>query len=181
MNGIVALILFITVLFANFAEAVAEGRGKAQAETLKKTKKDTQARRIQADGSEQWISASQLNKGDVVLVKAGELIPNDGEIIAGVASIDESAITGESAPVLKESGGDASVTGVRPSFPTGSRFESPGAGHSFRCTIALVEGATRQNTNEIKEHAVSLTLIFSSSLSHCIDRCIPALRFRSQR
>ena len=74
MNGIVALILFITVLFANFAEAVAEGRGKAQAETLKKTKKDTQARRIQADGSEQWISAAQLNKGDVVLVKAGELI-----------------------------------------------------------------------------------------------------------
>lgn len=73
---------------------------------MKKTKKDTQARRIQADGSEQWISAAQLNKGDVVLVKAGELIPNDGEIIAGVASIDESAITGESAPVLKESGGD---------------------------------------------------------------------------
>lgn len=103
-NAIVAIILFITLLFANFAESVAEGRGKAQAETLKKTKKDTKARLIHEDGSEEMISASELKKGDVVLVKAGELIPNDGEIIEGIASIDESAITGESAPVTKESG-----------------------------------------------------------------------------
>ena len=166
MNGIVALILFITVLFANFAEAVAEGRGKAQAETLKKTKKDTQARRIQADGSEQWISASQLNKGDVVLVKAGELIPNDGEIIAGVASIDESAITGESAPVLKESGGDfASVTGGTTVVSDWIQIRiTSEPGHSFLDKmIALVEGATRQKTpNEIALNTllVSLTLIF---------------------
>ncbi|MEG0469119.1 MAG: HAD-IC family P-type ATPase, partial [Longicatena sp.] len=111
-NAIVSVILFITVLFANFAESVAEGRGKAQAESLKKTKKDTMARVLDEEGNETMISSMQLKKGDIVLVKMGELIPNDGEIIEGIASIDESAITGESAPVLKESGGDfASVTG----------------------------------------------------------------------
>ena len=116
-NAIVALILFVTLLFANFAESVAEGRGKAQADTLKKTKKDTKARLILDDGSEKEISSSELKKGDIVLVKAGELIPGDGEIIDGIASVDESAITGESAPVTKEAGGD---------FWTGSAAERPG-------------------------------------------------------
>ena len=111
-NVIVTLILFVTILFANFAESVAEGRGKAQAETLKKTKKDTTARILDKAGNETVIPASQLKKGDVVLVEAGELIPNDGEVIEGIASVDESAITGESAPVTGEAGGDvSSVTG----------------------------------------------------------------------
>lgn len=111
-NGIVAVILLITVLFANFAESVAEGRGRAQAESLKKTKKDTQARVIKSDGSEETLSSNELKKGDIVLVKTGEMIPNDGEVIEGIASVDESAITGESAPVVREAGGDfASVTG----------------------------------------------------------------------
>ena len=111
-NGIVCLILFLTVLFANFAESVAEGRGKAQAESLKKTKQDTQARLINIDGSEITVNASKLKKGDIVLVKTGELIPNDGEVIEGIASVDESAITGESAPVTREAGTDfSSVTG----------------------------------------------------------------------
>ena len=104
-NGIVAVILLITVLFANFAESVAEGRGRAQAESLKKTKKDTQARVIKSDGSEETLSSNELKKGDIVLVKAGEMIPNDGEVIEGIASVDESAITGESAPVVREAGG----------------------------------------------------------------------------
>lgn len=105
-NGIVTVILFVTVLFANFAESVAEGRGKAQAASLKKTKQDTKARKLLSDGTEQIINASELKKGDLVLVKAGELIPNDGEVIEGIASVDESAITGESAPVTREAGGD---------------------------------------------------------------------------
>ena len=100
-NVIVTIILFITVLFANFAESVAEGRGKAQAETLKKTKKDTIAHLLMPDGSETDIPASELKKGDVVMVRMNELIPNDGEVIEGIASVDESAITGESAPVTR--------------------------------------------------------------------------------
>ena len=111
-NGIVTVILFITVLFANFAESVAEGRGKAQAESLKKTKQDTKARIILLGGEEKVCNASELKKGDIVLVKMGEVIPNDGEVIEGIASVDESAITGESAPVTREAGGDfSSVTG----------------------------------------------------------------------
>ena len=111
-NIFVCVILFVTVLFANFAEAVAEGRGKAQAESLKKTQKDTKARLLKADGTETVVSSSELKKGDVVMVSAGEIIPNDGEVIEGTASVDESAITGESAPVVRESGGDfCSVTG----------------------------------------------------------------------
>ena len=111
------LILFLTILFANFAESVAEGRGKAQAESLKKTQKNMKARIINKDKAtnqikETIIDAIELKKDDIVLVKAGELIPSDGEGIEGIASVDESAITGESAPVVKESGGDfASVTG----------------------------------------------------------------------
>ena len=105
-NGIVTVILFVTILFANFAESVAEGRGKAQAETLKKTKKDTTAVLLMKDGSEKKISASELKKGDIVIVRTNEMIPGDGEVIEGIASVDESAITGESAPVTREAGGD---------------------------------------------------------------------------
>ena len=165
-NTIVALILFITLLFANFAESVAEGRGKAQAETLKKTKKDTKARLILEDGTEKIVASSELQKGDIVLVKAGELIPNDGEIIEGIASIDESAITGESAPVTKESGGDfASVTGGTTVVSDWIKVEiTSEPGHSFLDKmISLVEGASRQKTpNEIALNTllVSLTIIF---------------------
>jgi high-affinity K+ transport system ATPase subunit B len=107
---IVCVILFITVLFANFAEAVAEGRGKAQAASLKKTQKDTEAHLLHEDGSETIVRSSELKKGDIVLVVAGEVIPGDGEVIEGIASVDESAITGESAPVVRESGGDFFVS-----------------------------------------------------------------------
>lgn len=106
------IILAVTVLFANFAEALAEGRGKAQAASLKKTKADTVARRILPDGSVEVVSSTELRKGDIVFVQNGDLVPGDGEIVEGLASIDESAITGESAPVIKEAGGDfSSVTG----------------------------------------------------------------------
>ena len=109
----ITLWLWFTVLFANFAEAMAEGRGKAQAETLRKAKAETPARRLKRDGSRSRSSrAPILRSGDLVLVAAGEFIPGDGEVIEGVASVDESAITGESAPVIRESGGDRSaVTG----------------------------------------------------------------------
>ena len=111
-NIIVCVILLITVLFANFAESVAEGRGKAQAASLKKTQKDTEAHLLKEDGTQETVLSNQLKKGDVVLVSAGEIIPGDGEVIEGIASVDESAITGESAPVVRESGGDfCSVTG----------------------------------------------------------------------
>ncbi|HEY4244384.1 MAG TPA: potassium-transporting ATPase subunit KdpB [Kofleriaceae bacterium] len=158
----IALWLWFTVLFANFAEAVAEGRGKAQADTLRKMRKETVARRE----SGETVSASELRKGDRVVVEAGELIPGDGEIVLGIASVDESAITGESAPVIRESGGDrSSVTG-------GTRVLSDrivvaiGAnpGESFLDKmIALVEGAARQKTpNEIALHIllVGLTIVF---------------------
>lgn len=165
-NGIVSFILLITVLFANFAEAVAEGRGKAQAQSLKKTQKDMQARTLSDDGRETVVSASVLKKGDVVLVKAGELIPNDGEVIEGIASVDESAITGESAPVLKESGGDfASVTGGTTVVSDWLKIRiTSNPGESFLDKmIALVEGASRKKTpNEIALNTllVSLTIIF---------------------
>src|SRR5215472_6876758 len=103
--------LWLTVLFANFAEAVAEGRGKAQAAALRRTRADTIARRL-ADGKEERVPSTQLKKGDVVVCEAGDVIPGDGDVIEGIASIDESAITGESAPVIREAGGDRSaVTG----------------------------------------------------------------------
>ena len=105
----IALGLWFTVLFANFAEAMAEGRGKAQADALRRTRADLVARRLSSDGVEETIPASQLRAGDVVMVSAGELIPGDGEIVEGIASVDESAITGESAPVIRESGGDRSA------------------------------------------------------------------------
>lgn len=165
-NGIVAVILFITVLFANFAESVAEGRGKAQAESLKKTKKDTKARLLLASGEEKMINASELKMGDIVLVKLGEMIPNDGEVIEGIASVDESAITGESAPVTREAGGDfSSVTGGTTVVSDWLKIRivaEPGKSFLDRM-IALVEGASRQKTpNEIALNTllIVLTLIF---------------------
>lgn len=165
-NGIVTVVLFITVLFANFAESVAEGRGKAQAASLKKTKQDTVARLLLPDGSEKVIGASELKKDDIVLVKTGEVIPNDGEIIEGIASVDESAITGESAPVTREAGGDfSSVTGGTTVVSDWLKIRivvEPG--HSFLDKmIALVEGASRQKTpNEIALNTllIVLTVIF---------------------
>src|SRR5579871_4714488 len=108
----ITLWLWFTVLFANFAEAMAEGRGKAQADTLRKARAETQANKLRSDGTTEVVASSKLRSGDLVSVPAGELIPGDGEIVEGVASVDESAITGESAPVIRESGGDRSaVTG----------------------------------------------------------------------
>ena len=163
---IVCAILFVTVLFANFAEAVAEGRGKAQAASLKKTQKDTPAHLLHADGTQTIVSSSELKKGDVVLVSAGEIIPNDGEVIEGIASVDESAITGESAPVVRESGGDfCSVTGGTTVVSDWLKIRiTSEPGNSFLDRmIALVEGASRKKTpNEIALNTllVSLTIIF---------------------
>ena len=165
-NCIVCAILFVTVLFANFAESVAEGRGKAQAATLKKTQKDTKARLLLPDGSEKEVLSSELKKGDIVMVLAGEIIPGDGEVIEGIASVDESAITGESAPVVRESGGDfCSVTGGTTIVSDWLKIRiTSDPGHSFLDKmIALVEGASRKKTpNEIALNTllVSLTIIF---------------------
>ncbi|HEX3048513.1 MAG TPA: potassium-transporting ATPase subunit KdpB [Bacillota bacterium] len=165
-NGIVSFILFITVLFANFAEAVAEGRGKAQAESLKKTRKDTKAKLIDKQGKITVISSSETKKGDLVLVETGDLIPNDGEVIEGLAFVDESAITGESAPVMKEAGGDFSaVTGGTKVVSDHLKIRITAVpGESFLDRmIKLVEGASRQKTpNEIALTMVlvSLTMIF---------------------
>ncbi|WP_038601011.1 potassium-transporting ATPase subunit KdpB [Lactococcus lactis] len=170
-NIIVTLILFLTILFANFAESVAEGRGKAQAESLKKTQKNMKARIINKDKAtnqikETIIDAIELKKDDIVLVKSGELIPSDGEVIEGIASVDESAITGESAPVVKESGGDfASVTGGTTVSSDWLKIKiTSSSGESFLDRmISLVEGASRKKTpNEIALNTllVSLTIIF---------------------
>jgi len=145
--------LFLTVIFANFAEAMAEGRGKAQADTLRRMRSETEARRLRSDGTEERVAAADLAKGDLVVCEANDLIPSDGEIVDGIASVDESAITGESAPVIGESGGDRSaVTG-------GTKVLSDRIvvritaerGHTFLDRmITLVEGANRQKTpNEI--------------------------------
>lgn len=164
-NLAVFLILLFTVLFANFAEALAEGRGKAQADTLKQTKREVIANRV-AGGNVEVVSSADLRKGDIVIVSQGELVPGDGEVIEGLASVDESAITGESAPVIKEAGGDfSSVTGgtrVVSDRITVRITSEPGESFIDRM-IALVEGAKRQKTpNEIALHTllVSLTLIF---------------------
>lgn len=163
---IVCVTLLVTVLFANFAESVAEGRGKAQAASLKKTQKDTRARLLDENGSETVVSSSELKKGDVVLVSAGEVIPGDGEVIEGIASVDESAITGESAPVVRESGGDfCSVTGGTTVVSDWLKIRiTSEPGNSFLDRmIALVEGASRKKTpNEIALNTllVSLTIIF---------------------
>ncbi len=165
-NGIVSVILFVTILFANFAESVAEGRGKAQADSLKKTKKDTVANLVLKDGTEKVVNASELKKGDIVMVRMNEVIPNDGEVIEGVASVDESAITGESAPVTREAGGDfSSVTGGTTVVSDWLKIRiTSEPGKSFLDKmISLVEGASRQKTpNEIALNTllVSLTIIF---------------------
>ncbi|MGE8035334.1 potassium-transporting ATPase subunit KdpB [Lysinibacillus sp. NPDC093692] len=165
-NAIVAVILFVTILFANFAESIAEGRGKAQVQTLKKTKTVTQARVLLSDGSEILKQAHELKKGDIVLVQAGEVIPNDGEVRDGIATVDESAITGESAPVVKERGGDfSSVTGGTTVTSDWLMIEITSMpGESFLDKmITLIEGASRKKTpNEVALNTllVSLTIIF---------------------
>ncbi len=165
----IALILWFTVLFANFAEAVAEGRGRAQADTLRKSRKDVKTKKLKlASNVEDYdeVLSSTLKKGDIVYVKSGEQIPIDGEVIEGAASVDESAITGESAPVIRESGGDRSaVTGgttlvsdwlvIRGTADPGESFLDK--------MIAMVEGASRKKTpNEIALQIllVTLTIIF---------------------
>jgi len=161
----VSLWLWFTVVFANFAEAVAEGRGKAQADTLRKMRRDVTARRL-VNGREEQVPASTLRKGDVVVVEAGQMIPGDGEIVEGVASVNESAITGESAPVIRESGGDRSAVTGGTTVLSDRIVVRIGAdpGESFLDRmIALVEGASRQKTpNEIALHIllVGLTLVF---------------------
>lgn len=152
-NLAVFLILFITLLFANFAEAIAEARGKAQANSLRKTREETPAKMLDNTGNIVIISSSKLQKGDVFVCDAGDTIPTDGEIIEGIATIDESAITGESAPVIRESGGDkSSVTGGTKVLSDQIKVQvTNGPGESFLDKmIALVEGASRQKTpNEI--------------------------------
>ena len=165
--GAIALWLWLTVIFANFATAMAEGRGKAQADPLRRTRTDAQARRLLDNGQSEVVSATELRRGDMVLVEAGDLIPGDGDVVEGVASVNKAAITGESAPVIKEPGADirSSVTGgativsdslkIRITAITGETF--------IDRMIALVEGATRQKTpNEIALNILlaSLTIIF---------------------
>ncbi|MFN6567494.1 potassium-transporting ATPase subunit KdpB [Dendronalium sp. ChiSLP03b] len=178
-NGLLTGILFFTVWFANFAEAVAEGRGKAQADALRSTKSETIAKKLAADGTITEVSSTSLQQGDNIYVVAGDIIPADGEVIMGVASVDESAITGESAPVLKESGSDvaSSVTG-------GTRIISdeliiritagPGKGFIDRM-IALVEGAERTKTpNEI---ALTVLLAVLSLVFLFVVATLPALAY----
>jgi len=162
----ITLWLWFTVLFANFAEAMAEGRGKAQAETLRKSRTETHAVKLANDGSKKTVNATDLRKDDVVYVEAGEFIPGDGEVVEGVASVDESAITGESAPVIRESGGDRSaVTGgtkVLSDWIKVRITSNPGETFIDRM-IALVEGASRQKTpNEIALNILlaGLTIVF---------------------
>ena len=162
----ITLWLWFTVLFANFAEAMAEGRGKAQADTLRKARAETQANRLRGDGSTEVVPSSNLRSGDIVVVTAGEFNPGDGEVIEGVASVDESAITGESAPVIRESGGDRSaVTGGTRVLSDEIKVRitsNPGETFLDRM-IKLVEGASRQKTpNEIALNILlaGLTIIF---------------------
>ena len=164
-NFQITLWLWFTVLFANFAEAIAEGRGKAQANSLRKSRTQTKARKL-VSGKEEMVWATDLRKGDMVVCEAGDVIPADGDVIEGIASVDESAITGESAPVIRESGGDRSaVTGgtkvisdrivIKVTSEPGNTF--------LDRMIALVEGAKRQKTpNEIALIILlsGLTIIF---------------------
>ncbi|KQP09178.1 potassium-transporting ATPase subunit KdpB [Methylobacterium sp. Leaf93] len=166
-SGQIILWLWFTVLFANFAEAIAEGRGKAQADSLRRTRTETMAKRLKGTGREfETIPGNDLKVGDVVLVEAGDIIPSDGEVILGVASVNEAAITGESAPVIRESGGDRSaVTGGTQVLSDEIRVRiTAAAGSTFvDRMIALVEGASRQKTpNEIALNILlaGLTIIF---------------------
>ncbi|MEW6385693.1 MAG: potassium-transporting ATPase subunit B, partial [Pseudomonadota bacterium] len=167
--GAVAAWLWFTVLFANFAEALAEGRGKAQAEALRRTRHETLARKLHAPdrhAAHELVASTALRQGDIVLVEAGDIVPADGEVIEGIASVDESAVTGESAPVIRESGGDRSaVTGgtrVLSDWLVVRISSDPGEGFLDRM-IGLVEGARRQKTpNEIALNLLlmGLTIIF---------------------
>jgi len=185
----IALWLWFTVLFANFAEAMAEGRGKAQARALRSTRTQTFANRFKSDGTVEQIAANLLRKGDVVVVSAGEIIPGDGEVVEGAATVDESAITGESAPVIRESGGDRSaVTGGTKVLSDVIRIEitsNPGETFLDRM-ISLVEGASRQKTpNEIALTILlsALTLIFliammslkAFGIASSVDFSVPVL------
>jgi K+-transporting ATPase ATPase B chain len=178
-NALITLILFSTVVFANFAEALAEGRGKAQADALRSAKSEAKAQKILPDGSIQEVNSTALRRGDTIKVTAGDVIPADGEVISGVASVDESAITGESAPVLKEPGSDiaSSVTG-------GTRIVSdeliirvttdPGQGFIDRM-ISLVEGASRSKTpNEI---ALTVLLAVLTQVFLVVIATIPTVSF----
>ena len=162
----ITLWLWFTVLFANFAEAMAEARGKAQADTLRKTKTDSIAKKISANGSMESVPSSKLRAGDIVICEASDTIPGDGDVIDGIATVDESVITGESAPVIRESGGDRSaVTGGTKVLSDWIKIKitsNPGETFLDRM-IALVEGAERQKTpNEIALNILiaGLTLIF---------------------
>lgn len=170
-NFFIFLILLLTVLFANFAEAIAEARGKAQADSLRKTREETPAKVVLANGSYEIRSSNLLRKGDVFICETGDIIPTDGEIIEGIATIDESAITGESAPVIRESGGDkSSVTGGTKVLSDEIKVRvSTEPGESFLDKmIALVEGASRQKTpNEI-----ALTILLASFTLVFIMVCV---------
>ena len=170
-NFIIFLILLLTVLFANFAEAIAEARGKAQADSLRKTREETPAKVLLENGEIEARSSSQLKKGDVFICETGDIIPTDGEIIEGIATIDESAITGESAPVIRESGGDkSSVTGGTKVLSDEIKvMVTTQPGESFLDKmIALVEGASRQKTpNEI-----ALTILLASFTLVFIIVCV---------
>ncbi|MBX9688989.1 MAG: potassium-transporting ATPase subunit KdpB, partial [Candidatus Obscuribacterales bacterium] len=181
-EGQITLWLWFTVLFANFSEAIAEGRGKAQADSLRKNRQDTSARREIAKDEYETVAATSLAKGDIVLVKASEIIPSDGDVIEGVASVDESAITGESAPVIRESGGDRSaVTGGTKVLSDWLRIRisvQPGETFIDRM-IALVEGAQRQKTpNEIALNILlaGLTIIFLFAVVSILPFSIFAVR-----
>lgn len=170
-NFFIFLVLLLTVLFANFAEAIAEARGKAQADSLRKTREETPAKVFLANGTIEIRSSNQLKKGDVFICETGDIIPTDGEIIEGIATIDESAITGESAPVIRESGGDkSSVTGGTKVLSDEIKVQvSTAPGESFLDKmIALVEGASRQKTpNEI-----ALTILLASFTLVFIIVCV---------
>ncbi len=181
----ITLWLWFTLLFANFAEAIAEGRGKAQADTLRRNRKETNAQREIAKEKYETIPATQLKKGDIVFVKAGEIIPSDGEVIEGVATVDESAITGESAPVIRESGGDRSaVTGGTTVLSDWLRVQitvQPGETFMDRM-ISLVEGAQRQKTpNEIALNILlaGLTLIFLLAVATLLPYSVYSVRAAS--
>jgi potassium-transporting ATPase ATP-binding subunit len=170
-NLIITLILFVTLLFANFAEALAEARGKAQAKSLRQAREDTPAKLVLQNGAIKETSSANLKKGDIVFVSTGELIPADGEIIEGIATIDESAITGESAPVIREAGSDKSgVTGGTKVLSDQIKVQvTAGQGESFLDRmIALVEGASRQKTpNEI-----ALTVLLASFTMMFVIVCV---------
>jgi K+-transporting ATPase ATPase B chain len=170
-NFAVFVILLLTLLFANFAEAIAEARGKAQANSLRRTREETPAKRIGSAGNAEIVSSSQLKKGDIFLCETGDIIPIDGEIVEGLATIDESAITGESAPVIREAGGDkSSVTGGTKVLSDTIKVKvTTQAGESFLDKmIALVEGASRQKTpNEI-----ALTILLAGFTMVFIIVCV---------